>query len=317
MKEIIGGIVVNRKYKKADIKLLKYLLRMEYKHLPPSLYSFLKNHYTTVCKTEDYIYAVGDIPIALVAHMDTVWDKPPSYVFYDSDCNVMWSPQGLGADDRAGIFAILKIIMHGFRPHVIFTADEEIGGLGAEALAKIPCPFKDLRYIIELDRQGIDDCVFYQCGNEKFKDYIETFDFKRAIGSFSDISFLCPYWNIAGVNLSVGYYNEHTSIEHLFLDTLFDTISKVELMLSEDINSIPKFDFQKVNSLAQVLCGNCHKIFNMEDCIAIKHKLGYTKYYCEKCLEKLNWCEGCGDPYHYEEGNNPLYCKNCLTNINF
>ena len=317
MKEIIGGIVVSIKYKKADIKLLKFILQMNYEELHTSLYNYLKNYYTTVCNTEDYIYAVGNIPIALVAHMDTVWEKPPGYVFYDSDCNVMWSPQGLGADDRAGIFAILKIITHGFRPHIIFTADEEIGGLGAEALAKHPCPFKDLRYIIELDRQGAEDCVFYHCGNEKFKNYVETFDFQRAMGSFSDISFICPKWDVAGVNLSVGYYNEHSPLEHLFLDSLFDTISKVEMMLSEEIADIPSFDFQESKRLPQVFCGGCKTIHNMEECVAIQDKNGVTKYYCEDCLEKMNWCEECGSPYLYDETKHLLYCPECRTKILF
>ena len=39
--------------------------------------------------------------------------------------NVMISPDGLGADDRAGVFMIMNIVKAGFRPHVIFTTDEE------------------------------------------------------------------------------------------------------------------------------------------------------------------------------------------------
>lgn len=60
----------------------------------------------------------------------------------------MWSPQGLGADDRAGIFAIIQIIKSGLRPHIILTTDEEVGGVGADLLSKNGNPFADLRYII-------------------------------------------------------------------------------------------------------------------------------------------------------------------------
>ena len=93
--------------------------------------------------------ATGDIPIALVAHMDTVFKKPPEEIFFDQKHNVMWSPQGLGADDRAGVFAIVQIVRSGLKPHVIFTTDEECGALGAMALAKLDCPFTELKYLIQ------------------------------------------------------------------------------------------------------------------------------------------------------------------------
>lgn len=55
----------------------------------------------------------------------------------------MWSPQLLGSDDRAGVYAIIQIIEAGYKPHVIFTTDEEIGAVGAQKLIEdFPeCPF--------------------------------------------------------------------------------------------------------------------------------------------------------------------------------
>ena len=101
----------------------------------------LRKIYPTVLETKDYICAEGVIPIALVAHMDTVFFKPATTIYYDRQKNTMWSPMGLGADDRAGVFAIIQILQSGLRPHIIFTTDEEKGCLGAEALAKTECPF--------------------------------------------------------------------------------------------------------------------------------------------------------------------------------
>ena len=63
--------------------------------------------------TKDYIVGIGDIPIALVAHMDTLFDKPVETLYYDQKKGVLWSPEGLGADDRAGIFSIIKILQSG------------------------------------------------------------------------------------------------------------------------------------------------------------------------------------------------------------
>ena len=93
--------------------------------------------------TKDYIIAEGTIPICLCAHLDTVGIELPSEIYYDSVNRIMWSPQLLGADDRAGVYAIIKILEKGYRPHIIFTTDEEKGGLGAQKLIEdFPeCPF--------------------------------------------------------------------------------------------------------------------------------------------------------------------------------
>ena len=93
-----------------------------------------------------------------------------------------------------------------------------------------------------MDRQGYNDCVFYDCDNPDFVTYIENFGFKFDLGSFTDISFICPDWKIAGVNLSIGYYREHSLAEILFVQDLYDTISKVELMLL-DRQEAPSFKY--------------------------------------------------------------------------
>ena len=213
---------------KQELTLFENIVGVSQESLRAVLYKFLKQYYTNVVYDEDFLIAHGTIPIALVAHMDTVFKSPASEVFYDRKKNVMWSPTGLGADDRAGIYAIIQIIKHGYRPHIIFTTDEEIGCVGASELSYLPCPFEDLRYIIQLDRRNANDCVFYDCDNPEFEKYVESFGFVTAFGSFSDISELCPRWGMAGVNLSIGYRDEHSVSEILFVGQMLDTISKVE-----------------------------------------------------------------------------------------
>ena len=95
--------------KQDDYNLLKSVIELKQSSLQKVLKNYLKQKYKEVYSTLDYIYAKGDIPIALVAHMDTVFENPPSNIYYDREKGVLWSPEGLGADDRAGIFAILKI----------------------------------------------------------------------------------------------------------------------------------------------------------------------------------------------------------------
>lgn len=201
-----------------------------------ALTEILNNRYDNVISTSDYIIAEGDIPVALVAHLDTVFNLKPIEFFYDAAKRVMWCPSGAGFDDRAGVAIILQILRDGYRPHIIFTAEEEIGGIGASKLADNykNCPFKKCNMLIELDRQGHNEAVYYKCDNERFEKYITNFGFDTDIGSFSDISVIAPQWGIAAVNLSVGYVDEHSPVERLYLNWLENTIEKVENILKDN-----------------------------------------------------------------------------------
>lgn len=203
------------------------------------LTKFLKRYYprqNIYIKPYQYIYACGDAeyPVALVAHLDTVFqDDRDTLILHDQEYDVMFATNGAGFDDRRGVYAICELVKKGYRPSIIFTTGEEAGGIGAQVFIKdFPkAKTKNLKYIIELDRQGYNDCVFYSCDNPEFVEYVEAFGFKFDLGSFTDISFICPEWGIAGVNLSVGYYREHSLAEILFVQDLYDTIEKVEIML--------------------------------------------------------------------------------------
>lgn len=221
----------------------KEILKLSQENLIIYAKDYLETKYDKIYATKDYVIAVGDIPVGLVAHTDTVFGRPPRNIFCDKDYGVIWSPEGAGHDDRAGVYGILKLVEKGFKPTVILIADEERGCLGAEKLVMdFPDPPASLKYLIELDRQGKNDCVFYQCKNIPFFKFIESFGFITKSGSYSDISVLCPHWNLAGANLSVGYYNEHTEAEFLCIDQLSDTLTKTASML-QIANETSNFEY--------------------------------------------------------------------------
>ena len=309
-----------------NLKLFEQIVKMNEASLLKTMNTYLKRFYNKVTYTKDYVYAIGDIPITLVAHVDTVFKERPEDVFYDRVKNVLWSPQGLGADDRAGVFAIINIVKSGLRPHIIFTTGEEMGGLGARVLTYIePKPFAEMKYIIQLDRRGKDDCIFYECDNVKFIEYIKSFGFHEEYGSFSDISELCPTWKIAGVNLSIGYENEHSFIEILYIDYFLSTVEKVKKML-KDVNNINSFEYipalyslSSLNPTSLYKCKNCGKIFTEYELFLVKGIDGKNVYYCPDCIYgNVNWCDSCGKAYEidFRENTTIKKCKDCRDIIN-
>lgn len=309
----------------SDYKLFERLVSLSQKELKKAMAQYLKAKYKNVIFTKDYLVAIGDIPIALVAHLDTVFKTPVSNLYYDQRKGVLWSPEGLGADDRAGVFAILKILQDGYKPSVIFTTDEEMGGLGASALSMRECPIPGLKYMIELDRQGSNDCVFYDCYCPEFIDYVESFGFCEQYGSFSDISFLMPKWRICGVNLSVGYEDEHCYTELLRVRPLFDTIQKVKTMLSE--KEIPDFQYDELKMSAAFWreatedygqhCSRCKTLHSEYDLFPVKGLDGRVKYYCPDCIVgRVEWCNICNEAFEIEDPSTKTkVCKECAEGV--
>lgn len=186
-------------------------------------------------ETKDYLYAKGDAPYMLVAHLDTVHKQRPSIICYSKDGRYMMSPYGIGGDDRCGVYIIMTLLdALPFKPHVLFTMDEEVGGLGAREFCKDYKDVGDLKYIVEFDRKGNDDCVFYECDNRNFVEFVESLGFKEDFGSFSDISLVAPHLGVAAVNLSSGYFNPHTTHEYVDLVAMNEIIDKAFAMLTTD-----------------------------------------------------------------------------------
>jgi hypothetical protein len=204
--------------------------------------------------------------VCLVAHIDTVFDDDclwytdsrsrrtskglsPRLVYKDKEQGIIWSPSGLGADDRAGVYGVMKLfsMMKGkYQPVVLLTDHEESGCFGAyEAREEFADELEKCLFLVELDRRGTADAVFYNFEPREFVSYIQGYGFLKTFGSVSDISVISRGIALCGVNLSIGYMKEHTEAEFLNVNILESTISKVEKLIvdSVDIGRRWKLDY--------------------------------------------------------------------------
>lgn len=195
--------------------------------------------------------------IMLVSHIDDVYERDAKimgktrrnihikegengFILYADHENGL----GLGADDGLGVLSSL-FLYHLFNkydyektPVVLICNYEELHGIGVEQFCrdvmagKLYEVSKDdmdkITYMIELDRRGCKDCVFYNSEPIEFVKYIESFGFERNRGSFSDIAVLGEYFNKCSVNLSIGYFNAHRGeSEYADLACTKETLYKV------------------------------------------------------------------------------------------
>ena len=116
--------------------------------------------------------------------------------------------------------------------HVLLCEDEEVGCIGAKKFTSGSLR-PQVNYIVELDRRGSNDAVFYHCDNPEFEDFVTSFGFETAGGSCSDISYIAPYLETAAVNISCGYYCEHQRYEYIHLEEMKLNAARVAQMVTQ------------------------------------------------------------------------------------
>lgn len=173
-----------------------------------------------------------------VSHADTVIGSDINYgaPLLEKDGKLSRPGLVLGADDRAGVNLILN---HKHKINFIITKDEEIGCLGAKELSKNTEFVKDVTdggFFIELDRKGNDNIIgnvhgYCEKGVTELLQTVLT-SYRDVWGVLTDID---AWTDIRqGVNLSVGYYNAHSSNEYLniaeweFLDSKIEELAELD-----------------------------------------------------------------------------------------
>lgn len=293
------------------MKPLEYFLRPTQKELFGRLRSAYKGH-TDVCR-DSYILVRGEAPVLLVAHLDTVHPQPVRQICRTDDGGVLMSPQGIGGDDRCGVYALNAIYEQSeAKPWLLFTCGEETGGIGAGTFCakhrdgSLPEGLSQLKLIIEIDRKGRDDAVYYGCGNKGFEEYITGKGFRTSYGSFSDISYIAPELGIAAVNLSAGYYNPHTLHEYINRKQLEDTVRKVIEIVAESMDpGFPRYEYAgayhhcgrgwgrygswyEEEKILEGLPGDIREEYEtLLDCYTVEELEGYRKDYGDMVILQL------------------------------
>ena len=223
-------------------KEFEKICRMSQKSLKNHVKQRLQVTHGKAIVEDGFVYAQGKFPVLLVAHMDTVHHSLPSVIVYDETEDVISSPQGIGGDDRCGVYAVFEILKK-FNCSVLFTEDEEVGGVGARKFANSNLVSElDFNYIIEFDRANANDAVFYECANDEFEAFITLDFYKTAYGTYSDICEVAPALGCAAVNLACGYYKAHTKDEYVVLSEMEASIQAACAILERTTES-DKFEY--------------------------------------------------------------------------
>jgi hypothetical protein len=202
------------------------------------------------------------------SHMDTVHDAFGALRLYqytgDKKKGIIFAKQNnkkcvLGADDKVGVWLMLKLMEAGTPGLYIFHMGEEQGRVGSKYIAaSTPEILEGYERAIAFDRAGYLDIVDTQISGEccsdtfvealstqldaglddKYPDRATTSGFTGATGSYTDTA---SYMKLIPecTNISVGYDNQHTSEEIFDWPWLNETLLPILLKVKwEDLPTV-------------------------------------------------------------------------------
>ena len=239
--------------------------------------------------------------VLLSAHMDTVRGVLKDREIIENNGIITSNKGALGADDRGGIAIILTVLRNlgklkfNGNIKIAFSREEEVGCIGASNID--PKFYKDTDLAIVVDRRGNRDIVV-GCGMAFCSDSVGEFmedvskmadmEWKATEGGISDAMIFAEE-GVNSINLSAGYYNEHTEKEYAVLSEMQDTVKLITQTIAvinqfyKSFSAVPK-----ENTWAKSWYGGN----------------SYGEYYEDELLDDV-WAEEQdrnGDVYVYEIG---------------
>ena len=204
------------------------------------------NLYVTKGKSDTYP--------CIVAHMDQVQERhSKDFIAYEAeDIIIGFSPkhkeqQGLGADDKCGLWIGLKCLQKFDCLKLAFFVGEEVGCKGS-GLANMAF-FDDCRFVIEPDRKGSEDLITQigwtpLCSDDFLKDIgFKKFGYKETEGMMTDIEALKDHGlMLSCINVSCGYYKPHSNEEFVYKPALLNCLVFVEHIIKTCTKVYPHID---------------------------------------------------------------------------
>lgn len=152
--------------------------------------------------------------------------------------------EGLGADDKNGIWIALQCLAKFDTIKIAFFVREEVGCVGSSA-ADLTF-FTDCRFVIQPDRRGFEDLItqisWCDLCSEEFRNDIqsEQFGYKPTEGLMTDVEALRDNGlEISCINLSCGYYEPHSDTEFTVKADLLNCLDFVAHIIEHCTKTYP------------------------------------------------------------------------------
>lgn len=192
--------------------------------------TMFSSHMDTVHRTSDRLTLVATTGFKDPNLNDMIYAVTEEIKEEDGKKIPYWTRSVLGADDKIGIYIMMRLMYAKVPGLYIFHVEEESGGNGSSYIAlKSPDVLKGVRRAIAFDRRGYDEIIGSQwngacCSTEFQKALAEQLNARLPSnsmrkfvidgqGSFTDTA---NYTSLVPecTNVAVGYFSQHSNQEH-------------------------------------------------------------------------------------------------------
>lgn len=259
------------------------------------------------------IYRFNEGVPLVSAHLDSVSKSRPKGIHLDYEKGIIRGTNNIGADDKNGIWIVLRLLE--LRPDLsfIFSVEEEVGG----KVNELPLDQLKVPYALIFDRKGASDIIGvkndYCCEDLENEIYRlgTDYGFKPCLGVLSDCDVLYQY--VPCVNLSCGYHLAHTEKEYTVISELDNSfrfglhlIDNIPLDIEYEIAEVTYPGYSSYFADWLCVCGQVNDVdeWKCTDCD--------TSFWEGMALEftdddeDLDWCPRCGELH-----SDPEYCTWC------
>ncbi len=180
----------------------------------------------------------------VVAHIDQIQDthskdfraiETKDYILGFSLKNKQ--QEGLGADDKNGVWVALKCLQKYGAIKCAFFVGEEIGCIGSSAVDL--SFFDNCRFVLQCDRRNGSDLITSIFGELCSKEFLndidfEQFGYKETHGALTDVATLKERGlAVCALNISCGYYKPHTDQEFTIKSELQNCLAFVSHIIEK------------------------------------------------------------------------------------
>ena len=232
-------------------------------------------------KYNNYYLKIGESKTLFTCHLDTA-SKNRTKVTHTFDNSFIKSNGTtiLGADDKAGMCVLLYMIENKIPGTYYFFIGEEVGCVGSRR-ASVESEFKKYDRCVSFDRRGYNSIITHQmwerCCSKEFSEYLCDQLNKNGLKyKLDDTGIVKDSASFMGIipectNISVGYFNEHTTSEKQdinFLKKLCEAVIliewekaptcefKKESFIIEEMNEIETLQINSSSDKMPVYIGN-------------------------------------------------------------
>lgn len=257
------------------------------------------NIYLTKGKLEE-----GEFYPCVTSHMDTVQDKAKPYALAGAELplrtrriksttsdeyrhEIFIDGQGIGADDKLGVYISLQLVKHFDKIKAAFFVEEETGMQGSKELVKEF--FDDVAYVIGWDSPELHRAAYKCSGTQLFtadfyKKHLKPVTDKWGFTDkcfhsepFTDVINIRDKTDVMCMNFGNGGYQAHSSTEYLVIEHVDHAVG-MGMDIIQTIGNKERFTFQKKSySYDRTVGGGVSRAsYQDDDDKEIEKLFGYT-----------------------------------------